>query len=262
MKSALFRQSLIGMVHVGPLPGTPRSNHSLEHVITQAVTEAQSLEKAGFGAIILENMHDAPYLKTKVGPEITSAMAVIGEELKKQTSLPIGIQILAGANEAALSVAHAIGADFIRVEGFVFSHVADEGLIESCAGTLLRFRKEIGADTIKILADIKKKHSSHAITADVSIAETAEAAEFFGADGIILTGTATGHAASPEELEQVKKAVGIPVLIGSGITPENISQFKEADGWIVGSYLKVSRDWRNTIDSDALVHMVKAVKAL
>jgi len=262
MNGLLLDKHLIGMVHVGPLPGTPRSNHSLEHVIHQAVAEAKELEKAGFGAMILENMHDAPYVKSKVGPEITAAMAVVAEEIKRNTSLPMGIQILAGANEAALSVAHSVGAQFIRVEGFVFSHIADEGMIESCAGALLRLRKEIGGDSIKIFADIKKKHSSHAITSDVSIAATAEAAEFFGADGVILTGVSTGRSASPVELEEVKKAIKIPVLIGSGITPDNLGQFKNADGWIVGSYLKVSRDWRNTFDPEALSRIVQAVKTV
>ena len=262
MKSFLLNRCLIGMVHVGPLPGTPRSNHSVEHVIQQAVAEAKALETAGFGAILIENMHDTPYLKMKVGPEITAAMAVVGEEIRKVTQLPIGVQILAGANEAALSVAQAIGADFIRVEGFVFSHVADEGFIDSCAGTLLRLRKELGCESIRILADIKKKHSSHSITSDISIAETAEAAHFFGADGVILTGTSTGRPASIEELDEVKATVQIPVLIGSGITPQNISQFRKADGWIVGSFLKHSKDWRNAFNPSALTEIVKAATDL
>ncbi|NBX69658.1 MAG: BtpA family membrane complex biogenesis protein [Proteobacteria bacterium] len=262
MKGFLLNKHLIGMVHVGPLPGTARSNHSFEHVIQQAVSEAKALENAGFGAILFENMHDAPYLKSKVGPEITAAMAVVGEEIKKATKLPLGVQILAGANEAALAVAQAVGADFIRVEGFVFSHVADEGFIDSCAGNLLRLRKEIGGESIKIFADIKKKHSSHSITSDISISETAEAAQFFGADGVIVTGSSTGRPASPEELDAVKKTIKIPVLIGSGITPQNITQFKDADGWIVGSFLKLSKDWRNAFDPHALTEIVKAATGI
>src|SRR6185295_17642379 len=109
-------------------------------------------------------------------------------------SLPLGVQVLAGANKEALAVAHAAGCQFIRAEGFVFAHVADEGLMpEADAGSLLRYRRAIGAEHIAVLADIKKKHSSHAITADVDLAETAKAAEFFGAEGVVVTGTATGE---------------------------------------------------------------------
>ena len=97
------------------------------------------------------------------------------------------------------------------------------------------------------MADIKKKHSSHAMTSDVDIVETAKAAEFFGADAVILTGASTGQKASVEELAKVKKAVALPVLIGSGITPQNVSEFAQADGFIVGSFLKVGGDWRNDL---------------
>jgi hypothetical protein len=251
-----------GMVHVGPLPGTPRYDGNFEKMVEKAVTEAKLLEKHGCSGILFENMHDVPYLKSEVGPEITAAMAVIGSEIRKETKIPLGVQILAGANEAALSVAHAIGADWIRAEGFVFSHIADEGMIEACAGSLLRFRKELGANHIKIMADIKKKHSSHAITSDVDIVETAKAAEFFGADAVILTGASTGQKASVEELAKVKKAVSLPVLIGSGITPQNVLEFVQADGFIVGSFLKEGGDWRNDLSPDAIRQIVQSIQAL
>uniref|UniRef100_A0A7M4E8W5 Uncharacterized protein n=1 Tax=Crocodylus porosus TaxID=8502 RepID=A0A7M4E8W5_CROPO len=125
------------------------------------------------------------------------------------------------------------GLDFIRAEGFVFSHVADEGIINACAGDLLRYRKQIGAEHIQIFADIKKKHSAHALTADVSVSETAKAAELFLADGIVLTGTATGMPADPEELKEVEQAVKIPVLIGSGVTLENVRNYLDANALII-----------------------------
>jgi len=254
----LLSRQLIGMVHVRALPGTPRDKGYFEKVIETAVHEAVTLEKAGFTAILLENMHDVPYLKTKVGPEITASMAVIAQEVREKISLPMGIQILAGANEEALSVAVASQAQFIRVEGFVFSHIADEGFIDSCAGKLMRLRKELGAEKIKILADIKKKHSSHAVTADISISETAQAAEFFGADGVILTGHATGRAASAGELTEVLSRVNLPVWIGSGITANNISNYIKAQGWIVGSSLKKDNHWDNPLNPESLKRMVSS----
>lgn len=255
-------KNLIGMVHVKGLPGTPRFGNDFEEVIATAIAEAKQLETAGFNALILENMHDVPYLRMTVGPEITACMAAVAEEVKQSVSMPVGVQILAGANLEALSVAHSVQADFIRVEGFVFSHIADEGYIEACAGELLRLRKELGAENIKIFTDIKKKHSSHTITSDISIAETAHAAEFFGADGVILTGTSTGTAASPEELASVRKVTKLPIWIGSGITPTNIVDFKSADGWIVGSYLKKEGVWHNAFEEKAITQIVNSFHQL
>src|SRR6185312_3906177 len=177
-------------------------------------------EDAGFHGLMIENTHDRPYLKAGVGPEITAAMAVIGAEVRRSVALPLGVQVLAGANTNALAVALACGASFVRVEGYVFAHVADEGLIEASAGALLRYRRAIGAEHIRVFADVKKKHSAHAVTADVEIAETAKAAEFFLVDGVVVSGVATGQPASPDEVTSVARAVSIPTIVGSGITTE------------------------------------------
>ena len=154
--------------------------------------------------------------------------AVVGHEVKRAVAVPLGVQVLAGANQCALAVALACGASFVRVEGFVFAHVADEGIIESSAGTLLRYRRAIGADSIRPRADLKKKHSAHAITADVSLVETAKAAEFFLVDGVIVTGVATGQAADASEVQAVARAVGVPTLVGSGVTLDNLHDYRDA----------------------------------
>uniref|UniRef100_A0A674KFF5 Uncharacterized protein n=2 Tax=Emydidae TaxID=8476 RepID=A0A674KFF5_9SAUR len=214
-----LKSVVIGMVHVGALPGTPRSSLPLTQITDKACHEAEIYKDAGVDGLIVENMHDLPYT-VYVGPEITAAMAVISAAVKHTCPrLPLGIQILCSANQQAVAVALAAGLDFIRVEGFVFSHVADEGMINACAGDLLRYRKQIGAQHVQIFADIKKKHSAHALTADVSISETAKAAEFFLADGIVLTGTATGMQADPKEL----KGGAVGGLFGAWMTA---GQFK------------------------------------
>lgn len=173
-------RALIGVIHAQALPGTPASRDGVSAIAKAAAAEAEIYAAAGFHGLILENTNDRPYLKgAAIGPEIVAAMSLIGAEIRRASPLPLGIQVLAGANRAAIAVAHACGAAFVRVEGFVFAHVADEGIIESSAGDLLRYRRAIGADDVLVFADIKKKHSAHAITADVDIAETAKAAEFF-----------------------------------------------------------------------------------
>jgi membrane complex biogenesis BtpA family protein len=245
-------RALIGVLHVGALPGTPSALHSVDTLIEQTLVEARTYRDAGFTALILENMHDRPYLKGGVGPEITAAMTALAREAKRETGLAIGIQVLAGANREAIAIAQASSADFVRVEGFVFAHVADEGVIESCAGELLRYRRAIGAERVLVFADIKKKHSAHAITADVSVIETARAAEFFLADGVIVSGAATGVPASSEEVRDVARAVGVPVLVGSGITAGNLGRYSTAHGFIVGSSAKQGGIWCNPLDSDAV----------
>jgi membrane complex biogenesis BtpA family protein len=236
---------IIGMIHLDALPGTPKHKYPISTIIEHAVAEAKVYKEAGIDAIAIENMHDVPYLNKVVGPEVVSVMAIIGYEVKRAVGLPTGIQILAAANKEAIAVAHAGGLDFVRAEGFVFAHVADEGIMSSCAGEILRYRKQIGADSVLVWTDIKKKHSSHSITADVSIKETATAAEYFLSDGVIVTGAATGQEASIEEIRACKQGVNdIPVLVGSGVTLENLEDYLDVcDGLIVGSYFKTNGDW-------------------
>ncbi len=260
-------RALIGMLHLEALPGSPGywSNAgaiSLDRPIVRAIDEAKIYRDAGFHALMIENMHDRPYLKGAVGPETVAAMAVVGREIRQAIPLPLGVQVLAAANREALAVALGCGACFIRVEGFVFAHVADEGIIESDAGVLLRYRRQIGADHIRVFADVKKKHSSHSITADVSLAETAHAAEFALADGVIVTGAATGRQTEPDDVHQVAAAIGIPAFVGSGVTPANINEYPDADGFIIGSFVKREGHWANPIDPQRVESVATAFATL
>jgi membrane complex biogenesis BtpA family protein len=257
-------KALVGMVHVAALPGTPRHKLPISDIIAHAVADAKMLTDAGFDALMIENMHDVPYVRRDVGPEIVSAMTMIGCAVRRATALPLGVQILAGANHQALAVAHACDAQFIRAEGFVFASVADEGLIEEAdAPKLLRYRKMIGAEKIAILADIKKKHSSHAITADVNSGEMTKAAEFFGADGVIITGIATGQAIRIDDLGAARLATNLPLIVGSGVIPEKVVElFAYADALIVGSWYKREGAWSNPPDAKRCQDLVAAVKAV
>lgn len=255
-------KAIIGMIHVEALPGTPKFKGSMAEIIAKAKAEAKMYQEAGIDMLAIENMHDVPFDRT-VRPEIVAAMAVIGYEVKNSTGLRCGIQILAAANTGALGAAQAAGLDFVRVEGFVFAHVADEGLIDGCAADIMRYRRYIGAEQLLILTDIKKKHSSHAITADVDIVETAHAAEFFLSDGVIVTGIATGSEADIEEVQQVKAAVKIPVLIGSGVTVDNVERYLTvADALIVGSYFKDKGHWAEAIEVERVRAFMAKVKRL
>ena len=254
---------VIGVIHVGALPGTPAGKLSMRELVKLAVQEAGLYRSGGVDGVIIENMHDVPYLRGRVGEEIVAAMAVIGQAVKAECELPVGVQILAGANLAAMAVAHAAGLDFIRVEGYVFAHIADEGWIESSAAELLRYRKQIGAERVRVWADVKKKHASHAVTSDVTLGATAAAVEFMGGDAVIVSGGTTGEPPQLEDVQEAKAHCSLPVVLGSGVDANNISRFyQSADGFIIGTFFKVEGNWANTVDERRVGNLMDIVNRL
>jgi membrane complex biogenesis BtpA family protein len=254
---------VIGVIHVGALPGTPANKLSVAELTDLAAREAKIYRAGGVDGIIIENMHDVPYLKGSVGAEIVASLAVIGRAVKSESSLPCGSQILAGANIEAMAVAHAANLDFIRAEGYAFAHVADEGLIEASAAELLRYRKLIGADRVEVWADVKKKHAAHAITSDISLGATAEAIEFMRGAAVIVSGNVTGEPPQLADVREAKSHCQLPVLLGSGVDVENIADFyRVADGFIIGSYFKRDGYWANGVDGERVERLMSAVRDL
>lgn len=242
---------VVAMIHVGALPGTPGQRQTLDEIARAACADAQLYEAAGVDCLMLENMHDVPYLRGAVGPEIVAAMTMLAVAVRAVTRLPIGLQILAAADIEAMAVAHAAGLDFIRTECFAFAHIADEGIMESNAAKLLRYRRQIGATGVQVWADIKKKHSSHAWTADLTLGDMAEAAEFMGAETIIVTGASTGKPPTAAEVTRARDRCQLPVFVGSGVSMENIGELLMAsDGLIVGSHFKRNGHWAHEIEEE------------
>lgn len=238
--------SLIGMVHLLPLPGSSGWAGDMAAVLQRARDDAEALARGGADAIIVENMGDTPYLRGHVHPETTAAMALAASHVVA-VGLPVGIQLLAGANREALGVATAVGAQFIRAEAFAYAHVADEGWLDASAGELLRARAAMGS-SVAVWADVQKKHAAHAVTADLSLADLAQGAVFSGADALVVTGRHTGHPTSVADVRAAAQA-GRPVAVGSGVTPQDARELAQhADALIVGSWLKRDGDWRQPVD--------------
>jgi len=264
MRLAPDRTALVGVVHVLPLPGSPgwprrEGSAAMTKILDQARADAEALVAGGADAIIVENMHDVPYLRGHVHPETVAAMALATQAVVA-FGRPTGVQVLAAANREALGVAVAAGASFIRVEAFAFAHVADEGWIDASAGPLLRVRADLGAD-VAIWADIKKKHSAHAVTADLTLADVAHGSAFFGADVLIVTGPATGRPADPADVLAASHA-GLPVAVGSGVDPRNVARFMgHAQALIVGTALKVGGDWRAPVEVGRVRALAAAMAA-
>ena len=260
-----FREpgAVVAMIHVGALPGTPASRAGVEELAEGAAREAAVYRECGADGVLVENMHDTPYLRGSVGPEVVAALAVVCRAVREEARLPAGVQVLAAANAEALAVAHAAGLDFIRAEGFAFAHVADEGIIQSSAAELLRFRRRIGAERVQVWADVKKKHSSHAITADLRLGETCAAVEFMRGDAVIVTGSATGDPPRAADVAEARSRCRLPVLVGSGVTPENVAEFyPAADALIVGSYFKRDGLWSNPVERGRVGRLLDAVRHL
>ncbi len=251
------------MIHLGALPGSPTGKRPIARIAEQAAAEARLLAKAGFDGLMIENMHDAPYINGRQGPEITAAMTAAALAVRAAApGLPLGVQVLSSGHEEALAIALASGASFIRVENFVYSHVADEGLLAAAAaGPLLRYRRAIGAEHIRLFCDIDKKHASHALTADLSLSDLAHAAEFFRADALVVTGGFTGEETDTDDLAEVRAASKLPLIVGSGVTPTNIvAMFQHADAVIVGSWFKRGGRWAAEPDSRRAAQLVAAAR--
>lgn len=261
LDSTAGRCALVGMVHLRPLPGSPRWDGDMAAVLAAAERDTRALIKGGCHALLVENMGDLPYLKGRVDPETVAAAALAVDRvvrLATSAGAPVGVQLLAGANREALAVAATAGAHFIRVEGFAYAHVADEGWIDACAGELLRARRAIGAE-VAIWADIQKKHAAHAVTADLDLAALAHGAAFCGADAVIVTGASTGAATAADDVRAAARG-GLPVVVGSGVTPDDAAGLaQDADALIVGSWLKHDGDWRNPVDVERVRRLRAAI---
>jgi uncharacterized protein len=241
------------MIAVGPLPGSPRYAGSSRAVINAALSDLEQYVEVGADVIVLENSHDIPYIKPPLDPHGLALMKRIAREARKRFSGPMGIQLLEAANESALEIACEADLDFLRVEGYVFAHIGGAGLIEGCAGRLLRKRASLGGKHVKIFADVHKKHCSHALTGDLDITDVVKQAEFFLVDGVIVTGPRTAEPPELKELRRVKKSANVPVFIGSGINARNISRYMPlADGFIVGSTLREDGQFLGRLDPKRL----------
>lgn len=249
------------MIALRPLPGSPGYDGDDRAIFDQALSDLHEYLAAGVDAVVLENSHDLPYIKPPLPAAALTLVRRIARAVRREFAGPVGLQLLEAANESALRIAAACDLDFIRVEGYVFAHIGGAGLIEGCAGKLLRLRRELGAEHIRVFGDVKKKHCSHALTGDLDIVDVVKQAEFFLVDGVIVTGPRTGEKPDVKELRRVRRAARGTVLIGSGMTPETIATYLPlADIFIVGSTLRENGDFLGRLDPARLKRFVRAFR--
>ncbi|MCM1983341.1 photosystem I biogenesis protein BtpA [Lyngbya confervoides] len=251
---------VIGVVHLQPLPASPRWSGSLKAVIDRAEQEATALAAGGVNAILIENFFDAPFCKDRVDPAVVSAMSLVAQRIKGLVPLPMGINVLRNDAKSALAIAANVDAQFIRVNVLTGVMATDQGIIEGCAHDLLRYRQQLGCD-VKIFADVLVKHARPLGTPNLTTA-VQETIERGLADAVILSGWGTGSPPTTEDLELASKAAaGVPVLIGSGADWENIPHLMAAaDGVIVSSSLKRNGQISQPIDPIRVSRFVEAMR--
>lgn len=255
------RKAVIGMVHLTALPGAPRHAGGRDSVRDAALRDAQALVEGGVDALMVENFGDVPFYPDNVPAGTIAHMAVVAAEIKRAFPLPLGVNMLRNDGLAALAVAHAVGAEFIRVNILCGARVTDQGILQGRAHEILRERARLGAQGIRILADVSVKHSAPftAIALEDEVEDTVHRAL---ADALVVSGTGTGKPVDVEHLRRVRTAAdGVPVLVGSGASVEKAGMLREhADGFIVGTSIKRDGAVGNPVDLERVRRFVAACR--
>lgn len=256
---SIFRHNkpIIGVVHLLSLPGSPKFSGDIDAIIELAEWEAKSLNEAGVDGLIIENYNDEPFALDEPSSEQLALMASITSIIRRQITIPIGVNVHFNAWRAEIALAYACQAQFARIEVFVDTVVTAAGLIQPCSAEVTRYRKEVGASGVALWADLHPKYSRNMIP--TSLAESARMAKISMADAIIVTGQATGLATPLKDVQTVKEVIDLPVLVGSGITAKNVQSVLEtADGAIVGSAFKEGGNVYNKVSPAAVTAFLKA----
>ena len=252
---------LIGVVHLRPLPGSPRWRGDLESVIEFAVNDARTYEHGGAHALFIENFGDVPFTKGAVAAETIAAMAAAGRAIRQAVKLPLGFNVLRNDARAALALCAVCGGAFVRINVHTGVMLTDQGLIEGNAYDTLRYRQRICPQT-QIFADV---HVKHAVPLGNWTIEDAarDTVERGLADALIVSGAGTGLAADLADVERVRRTCpATKILLGSGVTLDNVRDFLPvADGFIVASSLKLNGRLSNPVDPKRVAALARALRA-
>jgi hypothetical protein len=252
---------VIGMVHAPPLPGAPAYAGDWPAVVKRVCEDAEALASGGVDGLMLENFGDAPFLPGRVEAVTVSALTVLAQEMMRRCPLPLGINVLRNDGRSALAIAAIVGARFIRVNVLCGARVTDQGLIAGIAHDLLRDRAALGAEAVRILADVDVKHS--APLAERPLAdETHDLIARGGANAVIVSGAATGQGVDESDLAAVRSAAEqTPVLVGSGASIATLDRLlPHCDGFIVGTHFKHNGDVHQPVDIRRVTAFMAAVR--
>jgi hypothetical protein len=256
----------IGMIHLLPIIGAPKFK-SMDEVLNQAIADTEIICKTGFKGILVENLGDMPYYPTNVPQETIAGMTAIIQQVKtkvlrKYPEVKLGVNVLRNDAKAAIAIAKAVKADFVRVNVLHGAMVTDQGIIESNAHEVVRYQKNLRGKEVKVLADAQVKHAKRMV--EFTLKE--EIKDITGrslADGIIISGERTGTAPSIEKIKEARKATHLPIIIGSGLALENMEEYIPIiEGYIVGSSLKEKKELERPISEKLAKEFMEKARKL
>lgn len=258
------RFPIIGMIHLQPLPGSPRAT-GIETVLERAIADARALESGGVDAVLLENFGDVPFYPDDVPKHTVASMTRIASELRERVAVPVGINVLRNDVEAAIAVAAAVGGGFVRANVHSGVRATDQGIVQGRAHETIRLREHLDAD-IAVFADVDVKHSTP-ISSEYDPVTALEDVVVRGmADAVVVSGDATGESTSLALLRKLRDAAAEtrrnpPVVVGSGVTPDTVHDYVDvADGAIVGSAFKADGDPGKPVEESRVRRLVERVR--
>ena len=254
------RKPIIACIHLPALLGAPTYEGDMDSVYQQAIEEAMFFERKGVDALIVENFRDKPFYPNRVPPETIASLAAVGRELVKTVSIPVGINVLRNDAHAAMAIATAVKAQFIRINVHMSAVVSEQGVIQGDSHHTLRLRHHLKSNVL-IFADVGVKHAAPLAFRGLAI-ETKDLCDRGLVDAVIVSGDLTGAETSVSDLETVKQHSIVPVLIGSGVGPDNLPSLARADGFIVGSYFKENGHANNSIDEKRVDKLLTSASKL
>jgi len=259
--AALFpRKPIFGMIHMPALPTAPDNGMTMDRLVEFALAETRKLERAGLDAIIVENVGDAPFFRDAVPPATVAAMAIVVREVKRATTMKVGVNMLRNAWEAALSVAYIAGADFIRCNVVIGAYVTDQGIIQGCAAELARLLASLDRRVL-ICGDIHVKHAYPLYNVPIDDAAK-DLAERGGVDAVIVSGSRSPDPPAFDIVKLVADSVRLPVLVGSGVRLDNVVDFYRLSGGVMlgETDFKIGRVWGGANDDQAYARAVAACR--
>lgn len=252
---------IIGMIHLLPLPGTPNYDGNIKKIYEQAELEASILAQYGVDGMIVENFGDEPYLIGEPTPDQLALFAAVTYQIRREVSIPLGVNVQFNAWKAEIAIAKVTFADFVRVEVFVDTVNSAQGIVHPCSAQILRYRHLLMASHVLIFADIQTKYTTNLIPQ--SLTQSASDAKAAGADTLIITGAATGKTTPLDAVKEVKQTVNLPIFVGSGTTIQNVNEVLSiADGAIVGSAFKEGGVANNPVSSQKTSEFMDIVKEI
>ncbi len=249
---------VIGMIALPPMPGYPAFT-GIDALVDVALADLEKLERGGVDGALIENDFDQPHTMVG-GAEIHAAMTRVTREVVARARVPIGVEVLLNDWRASLAIAMTTGARFIRMDFFVDRVMTKCGPFEPEPEAVLAYRKAIRAESVQLYADLQVKYTTM-IGGPKPLEQSAREAEAAGADAVIVTSHETGIGPDPADL-RAARAGSLPILIGSGLTPENAAKLIPlADGAIVGTSLRSGRTATDRVVTDQVTRLVQAVRS-